>query len=816
MPRTSTQPERYVSRDKLQTDESQIRIFQLPSISRVGRASFFLHATITAAALSILGLVVYGRFVFGGNTLLYKDVGSDSLNISYPYYVLFSNYLREIGIPSWSFHIGMGQDLFPYAGNLILSPVVWLPKGAIANALAYQHLLYLIVAGLLFAGFLRARSLTFQSSLLGAVLLSFSAYMCMGCCWYFHAAEVVCFTFLLLAAEQSVSQGRWLWLVLAVATVGLLGVFHLYLAVLLLSFYVPLRLLDRYSSRPWFVLRLSSYLAAAAFLGVGLAGIVDLENLRALLDSPRGSGMVAPTWSRPAPFEFGSNLYYTTAVLRAFSNDILGTGNDFRGWTNYFEAPMSYCGLLSLLIFPQVFVSSSRRQRILYAFFIGFVIVPILFPWFRHLFWLFKGGYFRAFSLFSILGLITLSMTAFSRYALRGVNLWILGTTLLVLVGVLYLPIYEMQGLIQPEIRQTVVIFLFLYAALLAAGHLLKRQRTAAWVIVGLTAVELIRFGQITVNRPTVTKPELNQRIGYNDETIDAMHDIKASDGSFFRVTKTWGSSQAMYPSLDDAMVFGYYGTTSYSSFNNLNYIRFLTAVGAIFPEDDLAVKSTWSTGLQGHPLLSVFACEKYVLTKEPVSFETAEQYDFVRRYGNIYLFRNTMFLPFGLIFNRYLAEDVFLQLPSWAKPQALLHAVVLSSGAADQTKLSQLPLDELKEQMRETSVPQALAKCRERVLNIRSFSQTRIDGMVQLDQKGMLVFQMPFDMGWNAFVDGNVASATKVDAGLLGILVAEGEHQVTLRYRSPLLYGGAVLTVLSCVILSLARWRWPRIALPG
>src|SRR5204863_4940594 len=116
-------------------------------------------------------------------------------------------------------------------------------KGAIARALVYQHLLDVLLSGLLFACFLTARGLTFASCLLGALLLSFSAYMCMGSCWYFHANEVVCFTFLLFAAEQAATHGRWVYLVPAVTIVGCLGAFHLYLGALFLCFYVPARLI---------------------------------------------------------------------------------------------------------------------------------------------------------------------------------------------------------------------------------------------------------------------------------------------------------------------------------------------------------------------------------------------------------------------------------------------------------------------------------------------------------------------------------------------------------------------------------------------
>jgi len=509
-----------------------------------------LRILVVAFALLILGVLIFWDFVFGNKVLLYKDVGSDSVNIFYPYYVLRSDYLRHVGMLSWSFQLGMGQNLYPYLGSVLIAPVIWLAKGAIAKALVYQHLLYVVISGLLFARFLADRGLTFASCLLGALLLSFSAYMCIGSCWYFHAYEVVCFTFLLFAAEQAVGRGYWLYLVLAVAVVSLLGAFHLYLCALLLCFYVPARLIERFSWQPVPILRVCATLAAAAALGIGLSAIVSASSLYALLNSPRGSGIASKAGTLSSLLVFGleSPSHYITAVLRPFANDLLGTGSDFRGWQNYLEAPLSYCGLICLVIFPQVFVGTRRHCRILYAVFLSVILIPTLFPWFRYLFWGFQGDYYRDFSLFSIFGLVALSMTVFSRYSeRRDLNFWVLGVTTLVLVGALYLPVSELQALINPRLRLAVTFFLIVYTTLLAIGQIARRQGIAAWIILGIAAVELVYLDRITVtDRPTVTKHELDERVGYNDETIDAVRDINSGDHSFFRITKTWGSGPAI------------------------------------------------------------------------------------------------------------------------------------------------------------------------------------------------------------------------------------------------------------------------------
>src|SRR6266516_3803128 len=463
-------------------------------------------------SLLLLGVLVFSNFLLLDKVILYKDVGADSVNDTYPYFVHLSDYIRREGLPSWSFCVGMGQSLFYLTGNLIWEPVIWLPRELIARALVFQHLLKTLIAGLLFFRFLQLRGLHFCASLLASLLLAFSSYMCVGSCWIINADEIVGFTFLLFAVEEVISRTPWVYIPFAVALIGLVTVFHLYLSAVFLCFYVPARLFEIHGWRPLDLSHVCARLAAVAFLGIGLAAIICLGSAYSIVNSPRGSGTIANfTWGpTPSLFQLESPLYYVTAALRPFSTDMVGTGDAFRGWANYFEAPTNYCGLLCLLMVPQAFIGVTRRQRILYSLFLSFIVIPVVFPWFRYLFWGFQGGYFRAFALFSIFGIITLGMTAFSRYVeRRSFGLWTLGVSLLVLLGVLYLPINEIQALINHELRQAAAIFLILYSALIITGNIVKRQTITVWIILLFAAIEVIHFDRMTVNRPTVTKQEL-------------------------------------------------------------------------------------------------------------------------------------------------------------------------------------------------------------------------------------------------------------------------------------------------------------------
>jgi uncharacterized membrane protein YfhO len=262
-------------------------------------------------------------------------------------------------------------------------------------------------------------------------------------------------------------------------------------------------------------------------------------------------------------------------------------------------------------------------------------------------------------------------------------------------------------------------------------------------------------------------------------------------------------------------MRYGYYGTSGYRSFNNLNCVNFLTAVNVIPSNSETATR--WSVGLLTNPVLSLFACEKYVLVDDPAAYQMAEAYEFLKHTETGDLFRNVQFLPLGLAFDRYITEEEFLKLPAADKPEVLLQAVVLATESEGvKAGLTQRDTADPGQDAKNFSLSEAVAARRKTALKLTSFSQTRIKGEVSLDQPGILVLQTPFDRGWQASQDGRAVPVLKVDVGLLGVGVEAGEHQVELRYRNVLLIPALLVTLTSLLILGAGLWRWPRLGLPA
>ena len=153
--------------------------------------------------------------------------------------------------------------------------------------------------------------------------------------------------------------------------------------------------------------------------------------------------------------------------------------------------------------------------------------------------------------------------------------------------------------LINTTLKYIISGFLLVYAGILYLMRFdgLKKYLKPALIIV--LCIEVGSLSSVTVNhRKTITREQFESKKGYNDESVDAIQYIKAHDTGFYRINKVFSSTLAEHDSINDAMIQGFYGTPSYSSFNKQEYIDFLTATEVINQGDERQTR--WSMGLYG------------------------------------------------------------------------------------------------------------------------------------------------------------------------------------------------------------------------
>ncbi|MGN0447548.1 MAG: YfhO family protein [Acutalibacteraceae bacterium] len=93
---------------------------------------------------------------------------------------------------------------------------------------------------------------------------------------------------------------------------------------------------------------------------------------------------------------------------------------------------------------------------------------------------------------------------------------------------------------------------------------------------------------------------------------------------------------------------------------------------------------------------------------------------------------------------------------------------------------------------------------------NITSFDETNIEGTVVAQEDCLLYTSIPYDEGWQVYIDGKKAGENeivKIGGALLGINLTKGSHNIELKYIVPGLAAGVIIsaTVTALILLNFA-----------
>lgn len=796
------QPVNTVHAAKTESSTAQPLTLQLPMLDKLkGKEHYFL---MLAIALSCI--VVFYDFITGEKVYLYKDIGSDSVNIYFPWLVHISDYVKNNGTPTWSFSQGMGQNIFPlWLGDFFSDIISFLfSREKLPYMLANVEIAKILLSGFVFFKYLSELKLGKFTAAVGAYLFAFCGYIILGGCWTIFSSEAFYVALILYGFERWLNHGKILWFVLGISALAFLQPFFLYPYTLFLAAYILVRYNDvkgdTWSKFPLFIAKT----IGLAVVAVAISAYQLFPDLLQYIESPRVGGDASLVDNLKAQPMFGitdSALRFTT-TFRAFGSDMLGTGSEFKGWQNYLEAPLFYCGILCLVVFPQAFVGYSKNKKIAWGVFAGVFILPVFFPYFRYIFWAFSGNYFRAYSL-----VVTLMLLIFSAQGLdhvlknRKVNLPVLGVTTAFLLFLLFSPATEFEPNINQGMRSSSTLLVILYAGILWALTRENLRATGSVLLVVFCMFEMMFYSYTTINqRDAITGKELTEKVGYNDYTVEAVKYIKDHDKGFYRINKDYQSGPAIHTSFNDAKVQGYFGTMSYHSFNQINYVRFLGIMGVINPKDEFQTR--WLKGLWERPLLLSLTSGKYILAKNPEPHLKMFGYDSVGRQGNVDIYKNNYAQPLGVAYDQGLNERTFRALSQGQKDIYLFKGCVIDSG--DNEAAAAVKQYDIADTATPTTMElyfQSATALSKKGLNITSFKEDHIIGNIATQTSSMLFLSIPYDEGWKALLNGKEVKIHRVNCGFTGIILPAGSNTVDLKFTPRYMAKGGIISVISILV---------------
>ena len=765
--------------------------------------------------ISLICYIAFKDFLLLGKAYFFYDITSDGYYLSYPFFHNNAEYIAQHGIPKWSFKMGMGQSLFPF---VLRDPpeILLYIVGAkhILGAAIYSEVITIICAGITFFFYLRELKLSDYTCVVGCLFFSFCSYIIEGSPWFGFSFEAFNFALFLLAFEQLFNRGKLILFPVAVFLTCISMPFNLYLFGLCIFLYTIFRLFQDGTFKITKLGELFLKMLALSVIGILLAGPFLLENIMLLIESPRGSetSTLSHQLSSSPVFALIDKFQLGTGVMRLFSNDMIGSGSNFKGWDTILGAPMFYCGLPCLLLVPQVFQFLSKRKRVVFTLFLAIWLLPMAFPYFRRAFWLFTGDYYRAYSFF-----VTVVIMYYSVFALdfiirqRKVNVPILLTTLLLWVALLFYPFFPNKDTVDFTIRIFTIVVLCLYTLILIGVNKTPNFNFVKFAFFIVLFYELCYTTGITGNRrDAYAMGALKDKFQYNNYFLDAVQYIQYHDSSFIRIDKSFEPASARYSDLNYGLAEGYNSTSSYFPFNQLYYVRFLQTMGVA--EKNNEQDSRWAKGLLDNPILECENRVKYFMTRRDSVPLSKVMWDSVTKTGDVKIFRNKFVLPFGFTYTHFIRESQFDSMSKRQKEFISLKAFVIrDSNTYKLPGLAAYNLTDTSNIYPDSSILRNdVNELSRDTLVINEFTDNSLSGRINTTRTELMYLSIPYDKGWHLKVDGKEVEKIIVDGGMTGVFLAPGAHSIEMNYKIRYWNIGLILS-LSGILLSFCMWFYVR-----
>ncbi len=197
---------------------------------------------IVSGILTLLCVILFKDFLLLKKAYFFSDISSDGFYLGYPLLYNLADCFNNIGIPQWSFKVGMGQNMFPFLFRDPFDIILYLAgKENILSLIVYVDVLKIILTGLVFFKYLKALNLSDLIAITGSLLFAFCGFITVGSAWFIFTFEAFNFALLLYGFELFFSRKKWVLLSFAVFLICISMPFNLYVYGVFMGFYAAFR-----------------------------------------------------------------------------------------------------------------------------------------------------------------------------------------------------------------------------------------------------------------------------------------------------------------------------------------------------------------------------------------------------------------------------------------------------------------------------------------------------------------------------------------------------------------------------------------------
>ena len=747
---------------------------------------------ITALTMALVALLPV-LIANGGNLYLVGDYMTQQIP--------FIRECRRIwlsGTPFWSHNTFLGANfLGTYSFYNWASPFYWplflLPEKYIASGAGAMLIIKLAVAAMTACVYLKKLIRTPHLVFIGSLIYAFSSFT-LDSSFFYHFIDVIAvFPLLLYCTDEALEGRKKPLLSLAVMLNACVNYYFFFASSVFFLIYLFFRVRSQKHSTKSVFICIAHYA-----LGAFSAMFVLLPSAFSLLETYKVSGSFADTLVRG--LSSIPQLFRTLKGIILPSEGIMGSATGFR--YSVFNSNNAFLPFFGAVF---TFTALRKKSKEWYYALIKFLFLLTLIPFGNGVFSLFTNvNYTRwwyAFVLMQVLVSIKIieeyetekqrGITEYRKSAktITKIALAVVGCPMLAKVLAAYILNDFASNILPADIYDYLVgigitekfnsedfryglTFVFLCALSFVPlfmsvknGWLYKAKKAVPAVILICT----LNFGVYFANETNLADT------GYEDSYTGM--DAAANNGTVYTSRTDYSYSLVNYP-----MVANTPGTTVFHSFKSKATAEFCKLIGY---EDTLHASSK---RYFDSPAVQTLLSIENKVNKNGVS--TPAEY----------------YTPFGWAYEYYVVDEGLEYTTDKSENnrriELMTKACIVDKETAERLKGVALEL-------KSTDGVDRKAACKNNKTTAASDISLTSEGLSCVtsgEKQRLIYFSIPNDSGWRAYINGEEAEILTLNGGMMGIIVPEGEAEISLEFHTPGLTAGIIISLLSLAFITVLQ----------
>lgn len=789
---------------------------------------------------------LFYRFVFNGSILIGTSVLSDLTRANLPVYIGLYDDLRE-GFSLWSWKMGIGTSWATHF-DVMFDPFTYIVfiagRNSIATMFVWVMIAKIILSGLFFSFYLDEFNVSYPSNFVSSFLYAFNGYLLIMGSNFALGTIMVYLPIVLLVIEKYVNKhAHPIALFILFFLCSAYSYYYTYQLIIVIFFYIVFRMMILGYCNRQSILTVLCPILFIEFLGVCAAAVVLLPQIQLVMSSGR---MSSPDVEMTHAMFIPQLKAVITIIARMLFNNSLGTNyySNYVGYMDYFSFASNGACIIPVLALQYLLNISDSKKKHIITLIIVFCVIVITIPFFSLFMNAFGTINYRWYFIINSLIMMLASFGIDSIVKNGGLYRRTFAFSVLCIYAFIFIiefflistsRITSTEALYENSTRRVlklVLMFTVIWVLILSADLItqyIKRKgskkiisiigRIGSFCVICLLFVDTLINYYYYYNIDEQLWDISKNGMVYLADDYSVIQSIRSEDDSFYRIEKSFSAFESTegIDSDNDALAQNYYGTSSYNSLNNNNYLRFVQSMGVFTTVpiesivDDYASKGTDPQSLTGQELNYIngfgkstdyyrFAILNYLGVKYYIANDkniaVPEYFDIVRKEHGFVIYKNNAAYPLAFHKTKAISESDFMELDDSLKDYVLLNYAILDDQDLEYcyTRIMEFPVNYI-------PVISDIPGYNSSTV-IKSFRQDHFTCDINCFQDGVITITIPYDKNWNVIMDGEPIDPIMVDLGMIGIPAQNGTHYIECYYDSSIIKYGAYISMVAILTM--------------